>query len=140
MSTVLWANYLVDGKVVSEEADYYALYRYIKKLDTICRKIKVIPLSEMLDFTYMEFNVRDLELPEGMGSTVDVMAASGNWVDADKAVNALDLLKVYLIEHYPRIGLLQNATPDIIDELEESLDFASKAETLSAKFNFSVVM
>jgi len=140
MSTVLWANYLLDGNVVSDKTDHYALYKYTKKLDVICNKLGVEPLSQMLDFTDMKYNTSGDELPPGMTSTTEIMARDGNWVDAGKALNALDFLKAYLIEHYPRIGLLQNATPDIIDELEESIDWASKAESLSAKFNFSVVM
>jgi len=140
MSTVLWANYLLDGKVVSDEIDHYAIYKYTNKLDAICIKIGVMPLSEMLDFTDMEYNTNEMQLPAGVESTSQLMAKTGNWVDATKALNALDHLNAYLIEHYPRIGLLQNATPDIIDELEECLDWASKAESLSAKFNFSVVM
>jgi len=140
MSKVLWANYLVDGQVVSEEADYLALYHHMDKLDEICRKLEIIPISDMLDSTDMEFNALDLKLPEGMESTTDIMAAEGRWVSADDAVEAMDELKAYLIEHYPHIGLLHNATPDIITELEESIDWAMTAESLSAKFNFSIVM
>ena len=140
MSTVLWANYLVDGQVVSEEADYPALYHHVDKLDEICHKLEIIPISDMVDSTDREFNALDMELPEGMESTTDIMAAEGRWIAADEAVEAMDELKAYLIEHYPHIGLLHNATPDIITELEESIDWAITAESLSAKFNFSIVM
>jgi hypothetical protein len=33
MSTVLWANYLSDGTVTSDESDKYALYKFLDKLD-----------------------------------------------------------------------------------------------------------
>lgn len=140
MSAVLWANYLVDGKVVSEESDYLALYQHLDKLDEICLKLEITPISKMLDSTDMEYNTLDMELPQGMESTDDIMAVNGRWVSADEAVETLDALKVYLIEHYPHIGLLHNATPDIITELEEAIDWAMEAESQSAKFNFSAVM
>ena len=69
MSTVLWANYLLDGQVTCAEADLYALCKYADKLDKLCRKHNVLPFLDTHDSTDMQFNIGDAELPEGMEST-----------------------------------------------------------------------
>jgi hypothetical protein len=139
MSTVLWANYRQNGQVVAEQADYRGLYEHTEKLDEFCRKLELPAFSGLQDTTDAQCNAGLLELPAGMASSDELMARDGVWIDAETAVELMDTLKVYLIEHYPHIGLVHNATPDLINELEQVLDFAMQAESLGADFNFSVV-
>jgi hypothetical protein len=91
-STVLWANYLVNGDVVSDESDKYALYKYADKLDAISRDIGVLPFSEIQDATDARFNLGELELRDGMESTDELMAQDGVWVSAEVAVQILEAL------------------------------------------------
>lgn len=140
MSTVLWANYLDNGKVVSECSDLYALYRYTDKLDAICDRIDIPRLSSLHDTTDIQFNLGEDDLPEGMESTDDLMAADGIWTEAAEARRMLESLLAVIREERPRFGLFGNAVEQVIAELEESLELARRAETKGALFNFSVVM
>ena len=65
MSTVLWANTLIDEKVRSDQSDKYALYKHSKKLDKITEEIQVTRFLSTHDSTDYEFNVSEKELPEG---------------------------------------------------------------------------
>ncbi len=58
MSTVLWANLLLEGKVSSDENDNYALYKHSKKLDKLTRELGVSGFSSVQDFTDIQFNLR----------------------------------------------------------------------------------
>ncbi len=69
MSTVLWANALVDGEVETSEYDLYALYKHSKKLDKLSKKLGTISFVSTHDFTDVQFNLSDDELPHGMEST-----------------------------------------------------------------------
>ncbi len=139
MSTVLWANYLDNGEVVSERSDLYALYRFSNKLDAICDRIGLPQLSSLHDSTDLQFNLGDDELPEGMESTDDLMAADGIWTDAAEARRMLESLLAAVREERPRFGLFSDAVDEVISELEESLAFVRQAEQKGALFNFSVV-
>ncbi len=55
MSTVLWANALLDGRVNSDQDDRYALYRHLDKLDRVCRSLGLPPLSDVCDTTDSRF-------------------------------------------------------------------------------------
>lgn len=140
MSTVLWANQLLDGQVISDEADKHALYKFSKKLDRLSKKLNVTPFIDAQDTTDAEYNFSDQELPTGMESTNELMAAEGTWIDAAAAVTMLKAL-IAEIEHKDiRFGLLGNAKEAVLSELGESLAFAEKAAADSAKFNFAVVL
>lgn len=139
MSTVLWANRLRDGVVVSDESDKSALYKHLTKLDGIARRCGSIALSEICDHTDMRFNLEDQALPAGMASTNDLMAAQGVWVDAAVAVSMLTMLSETIEREKPRFGLLRNDRDAVLAELRESLAFARDAAGDASKFNFSVV-
>lgn len=140
MSTVLWANYLVDGAVTSDESDKAALHRHADKLDKLARSAKLGAFSSLLDFTDVKFNTTDAELPEGMESTDELMARDGVWVASADALAILGgILKVVVAEK-PRFGLVKNDYDDIVSELTESIEVAKKADAAGARFNFSVVM
>ena len=139
MSTVLWANQLANGEVVGENEDYYALYKHGKRIDAICKELKLRPLTSFCDFTDVKFNNDEFELPPGATSTNDVMKVSGVWIDASEAHEILVRVLQYVREKSPRFGLLKNELADVVEELEASIKFAEAAKTANAKFNFSVV-
>jgi delta 1-pyrroline-5-carboxylate dehydrogenase len=141
MSTVLWANYLVDGVVSSDQSDKYALNEHLDQLDEICRDAGLVPLSEWCDSTDLAFNIGDEdELPEGIESTNELMAADGVWIDAGVAVDALEQLLATIRDKDIVFGEEDNAHDEIVQELEESIAYAQEAAAVNGKFNFSVVM
>ena len=141
MSTVLWANSLLDGVVASDESDKYALYKHAKKLDEICRSAGGHSFEAICDSTDLNFNLNDdAELPEGMTSTNEVMAKSGVWMEAADAVRMLSAALAHIREKQTRFGLLKNEHDEVVEELEESIAYAKTAAASGAKFNFSIVM
>lgn len=140
MSTVLWANYLVDGKVASDESDKWALYKHAGKLDKLAGVAKVEPFSALLDHTDTQFNMGEGELPEGMESTNELMARDGVWKTADEALAILGGLLAAITAEKPRFGLMKNDYDAVVAELTESVEFARQASAAGARFNFSVVM
>lgn len=140
MSTVLWANVLSSGKVDSDESDKYALYKHSKKLDKISKSLNVANFESALDFTDMQYNMTDDDLPEGMESTYELMAKEGAWVSGSEGVEMLEKLISYISEKGVRFGLLGNEHEEVVRELNESLLVANRAKSENGKFNFSVVM
>ena len=140
MSTVLWANVLINGKVESDESDKYALYKHARKLDKITGELEVISFLSTQDFTDMQLNISDQDLPDGIDSTDELMAANGAWVTGAEAVEMLERLISYIALKNIRFGLLSNDFDQILSELKESLEFAKRAKSENGMFNFSVVM
>lgn len=140
MSTVLWANVLVDGKVTSDEADKYALYKHTKKLDKLTGKLNVAGFLSAQDFTDMQFNVSDEELPAGMESTDELMAQSGVWIEGSDAIEMIEKLIAHIVDANVKFGIIGSDADEVVAELKESLEFAKKAQEANGKFNFSVVM
>ncbi|MCG7868875.1 MAG: hypothetical protein JAY74_21205 [Candidatus Thiodiazotropha taylori] len=140
MSTVLWANILINGKVDSDESDKYALYKHSKKLNKISKSLNVVNFEAAQDFTDMQYNMSDDDLPEGMESTNELMAIEGVWVSGSEAVEMLEKIMSHISEKGVRFGLLGNDHEDVIKELKESLQFANRAKSENGMFNFSVVM
>lgn len=140
MSTVLWANTLKDGAVETDAVDRYALFKYLDKLDAICKRCDIPLMSEICDYTDYRFNVEDRDLPDGMESTDELMAREGVWMDGKDAVVLLEQLLSKIQSDQVRFGLLSNRHDEVVMELEESLVFAHKTEEAGARFNFSVVM
>jgi len=141
MSTVLWANELVDGAVTSDESDKYALYKHAEKLDEICRRVGQRSFHDLCDTTDLVFNQDDdAELPQGMTSTHQLMAKSGKWVAAADAASLLTAALQDIEGKRTRFGLLRNDHDAVVTELKESLAFALAAAAKGGRFNFSVVM
>ena len=140
MSTVLWANHLLNGEVKSDETDKWALYKHAEKLEKLATAAKVGSFSSMLDHTDPQFNLGDGELPEGVASTNEIMARDGAWKSADEAVTILNGLLAAITAERPRFGVLKNDYDAVVAELSESIEYAKKAAIVRAKFNFSVVM
>jgi hypothetical protein len=140
MSTVLWANELVDGVVASDESDKYALYKHTDKLDEICRRVGRRSFKDLCDTTDLAFNQGDEELPPGMTSTDELMARSGKWIAASEAVDLLAAALQEIEGKKVRFGLLKNDHDAVVAELKESQAYAQSASAKGGKFNFSVVM
>jgi hypothetical protein len=140
VSTVLWSNQLLNGVVISDESDKSAMQRHLQKLDSLCEASGVATISSFCDSTDAQCNLEILELPEGMDSTNALMAEQGVWIEADEAVKVLDTLIHKIRSEGTRFGLLRNDHDQILDELQESYDYAKSSAERGGKFNFSVVM
>lgn len=140
VSTVLWAHVLVDGKVVSEQADFLALYKHAQKLDAIAKELKLQSFLDICDTTDQRFNIDDIDLPPGMTSTTEVMAEEGAWMPAGDAAAYLEALRDHIVAKNVRFGLLSNQQAQVIVELEEVIGFVKSQAHVAEKFNFSVVM
>ncbi|MBK1674447.1 hypothetical protein CKO35_14310 [Ectothiorhodospira shaposhnikovii] len=140
MSTVLWANRLVDGVVISDGSDKPAIYRHQKKLDAICELCGVQAISSFCDSTDAECNLDVIDLPDGMESTDELMAAQGVWIDSEDAMQILEALILKVRADGIRFGLLRNDHDQVLEELQESYDYAKESAVSGGKFNFSVVM
>lgn len=139
MSTVLWSNVLVDGKVKSWSEDKFALYKHSKKLDKLTKSLGVARFVDVQDFTDVKFNMSNEELPEGMQSTNELMAVNGVWISGERAVEMLEALISHIIKEKTGFGLLSNDHMEVLNELQESLEVAREAKEQNGKFNFSVV-
>ncbi len=140
MSTVLWANLLVNGNVQSEAEDRYALFDHTDKLDDLCKSLGMPPFADLCDSTDARFNMDEFELPDGMESTNDYMAINGSWTDLPDAIRVLETLLRHIQENSVRFGLLKNQHAEVVTELTEVLAFAKAHRGDGAKFNFSIVM
>jgi hypothetical protein len=140
MSTVLWANVLTNGEVISDESDKYAIYKHSKKLDKITKELNVVGFILVQDLTDMQFNLSDEELPDGLESTDGVMAKNGVWVSGGDAVEMLEKLISHISTRNIKFGILSNDHDQVISELKESLEVANKAKSENEMFNISVVM
>lgn len=140
MSTVLWANLLVDGKVLSEQEDRYALYKHVTKLDTLCRSLGLKPFLEFCDTTDLRYNTEDFELPAGVETTDEVMATQGTWVGTREAIDLLEKLLEHVRAKGVRFGMLSNQHAEVVAELAEVIEFVHTNAATARKFNFSVVM
>ncbi len=140
MSTVLWANVLVSGEVKSDESDHIALYKHADKLDGIASSLGLPSFQALCDTTDLRFNTTDMELPEGVESTNQVMATDGAWMERAAAIELLDALLRHIVEKKVRFGLISNQHAEVVEELTEVLAFARAASADATRFNFSVVM
>lgn len=140
MSTVLWANTLLNGAVTSDQSDKFALYKHNDKLDEICLRTSQHSFQKLCDSTDLQFNLGDAELPDGIQSTDELMAINGVWASADEVVKILHAALADIQAKKTRFGLLRNDHDDVVAELEESIAYAQSAVSNGAKFNFSIVM
>ena len=140
MSTVLWINTLINGEVESSENDLYAIYKHSKKLDRISKKLGTIGFVSTHDFTDMRFNLSEKELPEGMESTNELMVQNGVWVSGSEAVKMLESLIAHITSEKIKFGFFKDDVKEVLNELNESLEIATKASNENGKFNYAVVM
>ena len=140
MSTVLWANLLHEARVTSDEIDKFALYKHSKKLDKLTRQLGVRSFLSAQDFTDLQFNLDDDDLPQGIESTEELMAQNGTWMAAQDAVEMLGNLIRHIDERKIKFGFFNDDREDVLQELEQSLVIAERANSVNGMFNFSVVM
>ncbi len=140
MSTVLWANILIDGRVKSDEADHPALFKHAAKLDEISRILGIGSFLAICDTTDQRFNLENEALPAGMSSTNELMVAQGSWMPMSSVVPFLEALRDHVVANNVRFGLLSNQHAQVVAELDEVLAFAKAGVARATKFNFSVVM
>jgi hypothetical protein len=140
VSTVLWANVLSAGTVRSDQSDLPALYAHADKLDAITRSLGLIPFLSICDMTDVRFNQDDIELPDGMESTNDLMAEQGVWAKVPDAIATLHALRQHIVAKSVRFGLLRNQHQQVVDELDEVIAFATAERASSDQFNFAVIM
>lgn len=138
MSTVLWANLLVDGAVQSDESDHWALYKHADKLDALTKTLGLPSFLDVCDTTDLRFNADEFELPPGASSTNEVMAVSGVWLPIDDALKMLKALLAHIQSHGIRFGLLSNQHAEVVEELQEVIAFAQSTSG-AQKFNFGIV-
>ena len=123
MSRVLWANYLLDGVVVSDRLDKPALYRHIRALDKLSRRLGCEPFSALCD-----------------GSGKRVAGPNGPWCAADKACAQLMALQQHLEQQPVRFGWWRDDSRAVLAELQQSIDLAWQIAGRQSLFNFSVVL
>lgn len=140
MSTVLWANVLVDGEVRSDQSDHPCLCRHTKKLDVLCREIGLPSFAGICDTTDQRFNLGDDPLPAGMTSTDKLMAAEGVWMSAGQALGMLERLREHIVDRKVRFGLLGDQRDAVVAEKDEVIGFVREQATDATRFNFAVVM
>jgi hypothetical protein len=140
MSTVLWANVLIDGAVVSDETDHAALYTHADKLDAITKALQLPPFLAICDTTDQRFNLDDTELSPGMTSTNELMAVDGAWMPMSSAMSYLRALRDHIVARNVRFGLFTNQHVPVVAELDAVLAFASAQAPRATQFNFSIVM
>lgn len=140
MSTVFWANVLVDGKVESQRADHAALYRHARKLDTLARTLALPAFEALCDTTDLRYNLEELTLSAGMTSTDELMAREGTWLPIADAIRLLTALADHIRAKNLRFGLLGNQQAEVLAELDAALAFATTYSTEASHFNFSTVM
>ncbi|HZH43169.1 MAG TPA: hypothetical protein VEY50_03680 [Lysobacter sp.] len=139
MSTVLWANVLAGGAVVSDQQDRHALYKHADRLDALARELGLPSFAAACDTTDARYNTQDLPLPDGATSTNDVMAASGAWLSRGDGERLLAGLLEHIRAKQVRFGLLRNQHDEVVRELEDVLAFV-RAQPAAERFNFAVVM
>ncbi len=139
MSTVLWANLLVNGTVQSDSTDRYALFDHSDKLDDLCRSLKLSSFADICDTTDVRFNMEEFDLPDGMESTNEYMALHGVWMDLPDAIRMMETLLQHIQDKSVRFGLLKNQHSAVVSELADVLAFAKAHRGDAARFNFSIV-
>lgn len=139
MSTVLWANVLANGEVRSDQQDRHALHRHADKLDAIARKLGLPSFLAACDSTDLRYNMEDLDLPAGMASTNDVMAATGAWLARAEAVAMLEGLLAHIRAERTRFGLIRDQHAAVVEEMTDVLAFLH-AQPDAEKFNFAIVI
>ena len=140
MSTVLWANVLAGGKVKTDQGDCFALYKHAGKLGSIAKSLGLPSFQDICDTTDQRFNLEDKDLPAGMTSTDELMAAQGVWMPIAEAVPYLQALRDHIVQKNVRFGLLSNQHSEVLQELDDVIAFVKAETEVAEKFNFSVVI
>jgi hypothetical protein len=142
MSTALRVHYLKDGRITSEQGDLWAMYRFSGRLDRLCAKIGVRPLSEFYDATAVD---AEEDLPPLHGESVGTLdsylriASQGKWFPPPEGLDILDKLLDTLRQSPARFGLLKDRYIEVMVDLAACRESIDKAYQQKAKFKFYVV-
>jgi hypothetical protein len=139
MSTVIWVNYLNDGKVTNDESDKWAIYKFTDKIDKICLRIGERKLSDFHDTTDAEANLQEVD-DGGVVDTYTLMAQKGKWFHPDEGLQVVEKLLNELRERPVRFGLVGDKHSQVIEELEECVQSIKRAKQEGALFHFGVVL
>ena len=116
------------------------IYKHSKKLDKLTRQLGVRSFLSAQDFTDLQFNLGDDELPPGVESTEQLMARNGTWMAAQDAVEMLSNLIRHIDERKIKFGFFSDDRDAVLQELEQSLAIAERANSVNGMLNFSVVI
>ena len=117
----------------ADNVDLSLFYNFADILDGIADKLEVAKLSEFFDFTDLEFNLSDEELPESW------ISENQKWFSPQAALTSicsiLKHLKIGKIEEIPERSRLE-----LIEELEDCLTQLEIAIAEADDFQFCIVM
>ena len=139
MSTVLWANVLSAGRVKSDQSDHVALYKHAEKLDAMAQALDLPSFMSICDTTDQEISMGERELPAGMASSDELMAAQGSWMPMEDAITLLTHLRDHVVAEHTRFGLFGHHHAEVVEELNDVLAFVQAEAPHAEEFNFSVV-
>ncbi len=140
MSQVLWTNTLINQKLETDSSDLFMLNKFSKKLDEMTRKAGVLPFTSLLDSTDLMVNYGQLDLPENMQSTDQLMIEAGQWVTGEEAVEILERLITIIQKDNIKFGMINNNQQEVLEELSKGLIAARRAAKANGFFNFALVM
>ena len=142
MSTVLWVRYLKNGSITSEQQDLWAMYHFSDRLDRLCAKIGVRPLSEFHDAADADAEEDLAPAPHESAGTLHEylkMASRGPWFPPEEGLDILDKLLDSLRRSPVRFGLLKDRYIEVMVDLVECRQSIEKARQQGAKFKLCVV-
>lgn len=133
----IWVNRLADGVVTSDETDKSALVRHAGKLDRICRRLGVRPLSEFHDATEARAQLEEPDDPTLTGW--DLLARDGAWFDPSEGLAVLDALLAHLEDTPVRFGLLSDDHGEVLRDLRDARASVAGARDAGARFHLGLV-
>jgi hypothetical protein len=143
MSTaVLRVHYLKDGSITSEEQDLWAIYHFSSRLDRLCAKIGVRPLSEFYDATAVDAEEDPAPAPDEPVGTLHAYlrtASRGKWFSPEEGLDILDKLLDTLRRSPVRFGLLKDRYIEVMVDLAACRQSIDEARGQKAKFKLCVV-
>lgn len=139
MSTALWLYFRDGDSAASDEEDLVFIYRHASKLDRICRKLSLTPLSNFHDLTDADFNMGAAPLPAGMSDTRELMMLKGSWHPVSDGEATFSALLEWLKANPTRFGLLRDDYQSILAELEHCLNCFESRGGREGDFNLCVV-
>ncbi|MFT5130576.1 MAG: hypothetical protein ACI8W8_004207 [Rhodothermales bacterium] len=140
MSVAIWINRLQDGEITSDQEDRLFVLKHASKLDKVCQKLGVKPLSSFHDTTDAEMNVMGLEDQSDEVDFHQLISERGKWFNPQAGVDVLGELLADLEREPIRFGLLSNDYDDVMADLAACKSAIEFAQAAGARFHMSIVM
>jgi len=139
MSQVIWVGKLFEAKMdeSGDQFDKPFILKFSKKIDTICRKNKIIEISTFFDSTAIQAEMTDDY--QGFEDGYRLLEAKGKWFEPSDGITAIEKLLDVLKEKRVKFGTLSDRYNEIINELKNCLDQVKDIESRNGKFNFCIV-